>query len=105
MDTKYFIINVSNLDYYGFDIDVNDISNFIFVTGTRGRCQSFVLLCGGVGVGGSGEVLSGSTSIVQMKNSCHDWYQDQLDQTIICSKCYDTSLVLLDNVWTKKAWM
>ena len=67
MDTKYFIINVSNLDYYGLDSDVNDISNFIFVTGTRGRCQSFVLLCGGVG--GSGAVLSGSTSIVQMKNS------------------------------------
>ena len=40
--------------------DMNDISNSIFVTGTRGRCQSFVLLCGGGG---------GSTSIVEMRNS------------------------------------
>ena len=29
---------------------MNDISNSIFVTGTRGRCQSFVLLCGAGGV-------------------------------------------------------
>ena len=46
--------------------DVNDISNFIFVTGTRGRCQSFVLLCDG---GGVSSVQYGSTSIVEMRNS------------------------------------